>query len=70
MRPGITGWAVLHGRNSIAYTRRIELDNWYIDHWSIGLDLRILLMTVPVVLRSEGLKLDQMAKDIDDLRPC
>lgn len=65
--PGITGWAVLHGRNSIPYTRRIELDNWYIDHWSIGLDLRILIMTVPVVLRSEGLKMDQMAREIDDL---
>jgi lipopolysaccharide/colanic/teichoic acid biosynthesis glycosyltransferase len=67
VRPGITGWAVLHGRNSIPYTRRIELDNWYIDHWSIGLDLRILIMTVPVVLRRQGLKMDQMAREIDDL---
>lgn len=67
VQPGITGWAVLHGRNSIPYTRRIELDNWYVDHWSMGLDLRILFLTIPAVLRSEGLKMDQMAKEIDDL---
>jgi sugar transferase EpsL len=57
-RPGISGWAVLHGHNSIPYTKRIELDHWYTDHWSLALDLRILLMTVPAVLCSEGLKMD------------
>jgi lipopolysaccharide/colanic/teichoic acid biosynthesis glycosyltransferase len=69
MRPGITGWAVLHGRNSIPYTRRIDLDNWYVDHWSLGLDVRILLLTIPAVLRSKGMKMEQTPEEVDDLLP-
>ena len=53
--PGVTGWAQIHGRNSLPWPRRIELDVWYVDHWSILLDLRILLRTIPVVLGREGL---------------
>jgi lipopolysaccharide/colanic/teichoic acid biosynthesis glycosyltransferase len=43
--PGVTGWAQIHGRNRIDWPRRIELDVWYVDHRSIWLDLKILLLT-------------------------
>jgi lipopolysaccharide/colanic/teichoic acid biosynthesis glycosyltransferase len=67
VRPGITGWAQINGRNSLTWSQRIELDNWYISNWSLGLDLRILLGTIPVVLKAAGVRLDQSANDVDDL---
>jgi len=54
MRPGITGWAVVNGRNTLQFRDRLALDVWYVDHWSLRLDLRILLMTVSQVLRRQG----------------
>jgi lipopolysaccharide/colanic/teichoic acid biosynthesis glycosyltransferase len=45
MRPGVTGWSQIHGRTSIPWSRRIELDVWYVEHWSLRLDARILLRT-------------------------
>lgn len=54
MRPGVTGWAQVNGRNSLTWPERIELDVWYVEHWSPWLDLRILLKTFRVVLRREG----------------
>jgi len=56
VRPGITGWAQVHGRNSISWTERIKLDIWYIDHWTPELDVRILLMTIGQVLRQRGVE--------------
>ena len=56
VRPGITGWAQVHGRNSISWTERIKLDVWYIDHWTPWLDVRILLMTIGQVLRQRGVE--------------
>lgn len=53
MRPGITGWAQVNGRNSLTWPQRIELDLWYIGHWSLGLDFEILVRTVGVALRKE-----------------
>ena len=50
MRPGITGWAVVNGRNRLQFKERVRLDVWYIEHWSLGLDLRILLLTIKQVL--------------------
>jgi lipopolysaccharide/colanic/teichoic acid biosynthesis glycosyltransferase len=50
MRPGMTGWAVVNGRNVIEFRARLAYDVWYVDHWSLGLDLRILAMTVQQVL--------------------
>jgi lipopolysaccharide/colanic/teichoic acid biosynthesis glycosyltransferase len=44
--PGITGWAQVHGRNALSWERRFALDLWYVEHQSLLLDLRILLMTV------------------------
>lgn len=55
VKPGITGWAQVNGRNSLPWPKRIELDVWYVDHVSLWLDLRILFRTVGVFLRREGL---------------
>ena len=54
MRPGITGWAVVNGRNTLAFQDRLALDLWYVDHWSLALDARILARTVALVLRRDG----------------
>jgi lipopolysaccharide/colanic/teichoic acid biosynthesis glycosyltransferase len=53
MRPGLTGWAQVNGNINWSWDARMEMDVWYIAHWSLRLDLRILLMTIPVLLMSE-----------------
>ena len=53
--PGITGWAQINGRNALSWTDKFELDKWYVDNWSLGLDLRILLQTFKSILRREGI---------------
>ncbi len=53
--PGITGWAQIHGRNALTWEDKFKLDVWYVDHWSPGLDLKILALTVWKVLRREGI---------------
>lgn len=53
--PGITGWAAVNGRNATTWQRRLALDVWYVDNWSLRLDLKILLMTVVTVLKREGI---------------
>lgn len=50
IKPGITGWALINGRNKLSWPERIKLDIWYIDHWSIRLDLKILFKTIWVVI--------------------
>jgi len=55
IRPGITGWAQVNGRNSISWPERIELDLWYIAHRSLRLDLKVLWLTVKNVLKPEGI---------------
>lgn len=55
MKPGITGWAQVNGRNALPWDRRIELDVWYVDHFSLWLDARILARTIGVFVRREGL---------------
>jgi lipopolysaccharide/colanic/teichoic acid biosynthesis glycosyltransferase len=55
VRPGITGWAQVNGRIGISWGRRIELDNWYVEHRSLRLDLTILARTVKQVIGGEGL---------------
>ena len=55
VRPGITGWAQVNGRNAISWTRKFELDVWYVDHCSPLLDLKILFLTVKKVLVREGI---------------
>ncbi len=55
VRPGITGWAQVNGRNDLTWGKRLALDVWYVDHWSFWLDLRILGITVWKVLKGEGI---------------
>jgi len=54
VRPGITGWAQVNGRNAQTWAQRFELDVWYVDHASVRLDLDVLRRTVSIVLRGEG----------------
>lgn len=55
IKPGITGWAQINGRNAITWEEKFQLDVWYVDHWNLGLDLKILLLTVGKVLKQEGI---------------
>ena len=55
VRPGITGWAQCHGRNAIGWTKKFELDVWYVDHCSFWLDLKIIFLTIKKVLVREGI---------------
>jgi lipopolysaccharide/colanic/teichoic acid biosynthesis glycosyltransferase len=54
VQPGMAGWAWIHGRNRLSWDKRIELDVWYVDHWSLWLDLKIFVMAFFVLLRREG----------------
>lgn len=55
VRPGITGWAQVNGRNALSWEERFKLDVWYVDHRSLWLDLRILWLTVRKVIVREGI---------------
>jgi undecaprenyl phosphate N,N'-diacetylbacillosamine 1-phosphate transferase len=59
VRPGVTGWAQIHGRNLLSWPERIEYDVWYVDNWSLALDAEIILKTPSVLLRREGLYADK-----------
>lgn len=67
MRPGITGWAQVNGRNNIPWSKRAELDNWYIDNFSLLLDIKIFLLTILLVLKKSDINMEQLPKDVDDL---
>ena len=58
VRPGITGWAQVNGRNAISWTKKFELDVWYVDHCSFLLDLKIIFLTVKKVFVREGISSD------------
>ena len=55
VKPGITGWAQVNGRNAISWEQRIKLDVWYVENWSLRLDVAILFKTIRVVIHKEGL---------------
>jgi lipopolysaccharide/colanic/teichoic acid biosynthesis glycosyltransferase len=55
VKPGITGWAQVNGRNAISWDQKFQLDVWYVDHWSLGLDVKILRLTVWKMLTREGI---------------
>jgi undecaprenyl phosphate N,N'-diacetylbacillosamine 1-phosphate transferase len=55
VRPGITGWAQVNGRNAVAWPQRLEHDAWYVEHMSFALDLKILFLTLIKVLKAEGI---------------
>jgi lipopolysaccharide/colanic/teichoic acid biosynthesis glycosyltransferase len=55
MRPGLTGWAQVHGRNALGWEQKFELDAWYVEHWSNELDFEIVWLTVKAVLKRDGI---------------
>ena len=61
VRPGITGWAQVNGRNAISWTRKFELDVWYVDHISFALDVKIVFMTIKKVFVREGISQEGQA---------
>jgi sugar transferase EpsL len=65
MRPGITGWAAVNGRHTTRFEDRLRLDVWYVDHWNLWLDVRIIAMTLAQILRREGVAVVQDEADID-----
>ena len=77
VRPGITGWAQVNGRNSLSWEDKFDHDVWYVDHQSFRLDMRILFMTVETVIRRDGISHDGAATmtpflgaetEVDELR--
>jgi lipopolysaccharide/colanic/teichoic acid biosynthesis glycosyltransferase len=67
VRPGITGWAQVNGRQSIPFSRRLKLDVWYVDNASLWLDMRILLMTLSRTVRRSDVIHGQEVQDVDDV---
>ena len=55
VRPGITGWAQVNGRNALSWEQRFELDVWYVEHRTLWLDIKILALTVGAVLARRGI---------------
>jgi len=68
VRPGLTGWAQVNGRNATTWEERLALDVWYVDHRSFQLDLRILFLTVVSVLRRDGINAPGVAT-MPEFRP-
>ena len=66
VRPGITGWAQVNGRNLCSYSQKFVYDVWYVDHLSLGLDLKILWMTVMNVIRRKDIG-NGLQNEVDDL---
>jgi len=61
VRPGITGWAQVNGRNAISWTKKFELDVWYVDHISFKIDVKIFFLTFKKVFKREGISQDGQA---------
>lgn len=61
IRPGITGWAQVNGRNAISWTKKFELDVWYVDHCSFLLDVKIIILTIKKVFVREGISSETSA---------
>lgn len=55
VKPGITGWAQVNGRNAISWPQKFAFDVWYVDHQSLGLDLKVLFLTIAKVFKAEGI---------------
>ena len=70
MWPGVTGWAQVQGRNALSWDERLGMDAWYVEHWSLRLDIEILVRTVGTVVSRRGLAVDTGAsmRDLDDER--
>jgi lipopolysaccharide/colanic/teichoic acid biosynthesis glycosyltransferase len=61
VKPGMTGWAQVNGRNAISWEEKFKLDIWYVDNWSLWLDVKIIAMTVLKVLKREGISQEGQA---------
>ena len=55
VKPGITGWAQINGRNAISWEDKFKLDVWYVDNWSLWLDVKIVFMTISKIVKREGI---------------
>ncbi|WP_412030344.1 sugar transferase [Deinococcus yunweiensis] len=69
VRPGITGWAQINGRQDIRFSTRIKFDVWYVENRTLWLDIKILLLTVPRMLSARGVRNGQDVSEVDDLGP-
>jgi sugar transferase EpsL len=67
VRPGITGWAQVQGRQDIPFSRRLELDVRYVDHQSFWVDLKILWLTLIKIFQGSGVRSGQDVRTVDDL---
>jgi len=61
VKPGITGWAQVNGRNALTWDEKFKLDVWYVDNWSLWLDIKILIMTIVKIIKREGISADGYA---------
>jgi sugar transferase EpsL len=70
MRPGITGWAQVNGRNAVAWDERLAFDVWYVEHWSLQVDFRVALRTITTVVRRRGFESvpDAALENLDNQR--
>lgn len=70
VKPGVTGWAQIHGRNNLNWDDRLAMDVWYVDHWSVWLDIKIILRTIRMVFTRDGVRTDGHATflRLDDAR--
>ena len=68
VKPGITGWAQIHGRNNTPFSKRFTMDVWYVDNYSFCLDVKIIISTVVKVFKREGVRtdLEQCYSEVDD----
>ena len=67
VRPGLSGYAQVHGRNNVSWSERMKMDIYYAEHISFGMDVKILIDTLPMVLKREGISIEDMI-DFDDFR--
>ena len=64
VRPGISGWAQCHGRNNLSWTKKFELDVWYVDHISLKTDLVVIFTTIKKVLLKEDINTSETAATV------
>ncbi|NGY37425.1 sugar transferase [Flavobacterium sp. XN-5] len=65
VKPGITGWAQVNGRNAISWDTKFELDVWYVDHFNFTLDMKIFFLTIKKIIKTEGIN----AADVATMEP-
>jgi sugar transferase EpsL len=61
VKPGITGWAQVNGRNALTWEEKFDFDVWYVDHWSLGLDAKIVALTIMKVITGQGVNAEGLA---------